>query len=188
MTTSIQISLPDTWINTEGTIRKTGPGHTSYKNWDNDFAIPVLISYDSYTNEYESVIGKAVGLYFENKKNSCIGIIISKLMKAGWTPGKLVLHDNIHHLLDLKTNVLIAGDAHMTFLQVLQNLHDQLSNSRVKNDGGLKMENKYIQETMSYLNLDRCKAFDINLDSLFDELDNGQKNIISRIKGSMDII
>ena len=188
MTTTIQIALPDTWISAEGTIRETGPGHTSYKNWDNDFAIPVLISYDSYTNEYESVIGKAVGLYFENKKNSCIGIIISKLMKAGWTPGKLVLHDNIHHLLDLKTNASIVGDAQVTFLQVLQNLHDQLSKSRIQKDSGLKIENKYIQETMSYLNLNRCKAFEINLDSLFDELDNVQQGIISRIKESINII
>lgn len=176
--------IPKTWLNIQGEERVTGPGHTRYREWINEYEVPILIAYHSHTSGFESVVAKIVGLYFDNKSGDALGILVQKRMKAGWTEKQLILLNRTEHLVDLKNNVVIVGHPNTLGSLVLQNLHDQISKSRVSENGN-KNEIVYIEEVISYLSGDFCNLLDHDIDHLLTTLNDQNSIVVERLKAAI---
>ena len=127
---SSAVALPSEWLLLSGEDRRSGPGYTIWRDWDQAAWIDGLLRYDSYNGGEETVPVVVVGIYLDAETSEPIGILVRKRLQDGLKDRFLVPLARISGLISLGEDRVILGHTAGMLGQVVSALEDRREATR----------------------------------------------------------
>lgn len=121
-----QVSIPSSRLKIVGTDRRSGPGYTIWRDWNETAWIDAILHYDSYNGSEETVPVAIVGVYLDAAATEAIGILVRKRLQDGLKDRFLVPLTRVRGLLALRTAECLAGDATQLIQQILATVEGRI--------------------------------------------------------------